>query len=491
MNSLSKSNLIVMVLIICLCFVLFPVTPAHADSTTTDSVYPEDKEHITYTFLEKDVMPIIGYVGMPSANAGDAGNQAQNPSFITRTNFQRYVDAGFNVLSGLYEREPFSTSEVHRALKLADEVGLAYFVNDTTFRCETFGGTVQTASEDDFRAAMQEAWYIDEPAFAGIAVKDEPSAQDFDGMASVNKVLQELTDGKMIYTNLFPSNVESERLYLDNPSESVWDNYVQYAYDFVKKIKPDVIAYDHYVFMNINSTLENIRGTSDPVDQVAGDLNLQSYIRTLSLYRTIGLEFNIPFWVSVTSFNHRHQTQLTEKQIAWLVNSSLAYGAKGIQYYTYWPTIDGSTMDSWANPSKAGLVTANGTPHDTYYQIKAINENIQAVDQVLMKSTNKGVIQYGKQVLPLVAEDTLYGYGLLSDIEGGDIFVGCFDCEGNDVYYIVNNSFNAGRTTFKANFLDKVDVTLTNSEGVIDVQDTFSVGFNLSGGQAILLEVKK
>ena len=243
--------------------------------------------------------------------------------------------------------------------------------------------------------------------------------------------------------------------------------------------------------MNINSTLENIRGTSDPVDKVAGELNLQSYIRTLSLYRQISLEYNIPFWVSVTSFNHRYQTQLTEKQIAWLVNSSLAYGAKGIQYYTYWPTIDGSTTDSWATPSKAGLVTTNGTPHDTYYQIQNINKNIKAVDDVLMNCTSKGVIQYGKQLLPLSTDDVLYGYGLLGDIEGGDIFVGCFDHNGNDVYYIVNNSFNAGRTTFKANFLDKVDVTLTNSEGKTDVNDTLSVGFNLSGGQAILLEVHK
>lgn len=499
MVRLKKGYYTFLILLLCLCFALFPLSRTDAQTTSDNST--TRTEQITYDFLDKNEMPILGYVGIPNANAGDAANPAENPSFINRTNFERYKEAGFNILSGLYERANFTDPDVHKALKLASEVGLAYFVNDTTFRCDSFGGTVESASEDAFREAMQNAWYLDASAFAGLAVKDEPSAQDYDGMAKVNKVLQELTDGKIIYTNLFPSYVETARLYLDNVPEGVWNAYEQYVYEYVDKVMPDIIAYDYYVFMNIDSSLENPLGTSNPIDIVSGEMNMQDYIKSLSLYRKISLDYNIPYWVSVASYNHRYHQLYTSKETAWQVNTSLAYGAKGIQYYTYWAGIDGSTMESWANPNKSGLVTANGTPHDTYYQVKEINENIKVVDEILMNSTSKGIIQFGKQTLPLVADDVLYGYGLLSDITGGDTFVGCFDYNGKSVYYIVNNSVNAGRTTFKADFLTNVDVRLYNldiqqsnlekglTQDYVEYNSTQSVGFNLSGGDAILLEV--
>ena len=60
---------------------------------------------------------------------------------------------------------------------------------------------------------------------------------------------------------------------------------------------------------------------------------------------------------------------------------------------------------------------------------------------------------------------------------------------GKDVFYIVNNSINAGRQTLKANFLNKVNVRLTNIYGTQTMENAYRVGFNLSGGEAILLEV--
>lgn len=488
--------------VLCLSFALFPCS-SNGATVQGLSITRRDKQ-ITYDFLDENEMPILGYVGIPNANAGDAGNPAENPSFINRANFERYKDAGFNILSGLYERASLSDPDVHKALTLAEDLGLAYFVNDMSLRCESYAGTVESPSEESYSETLKNAWYLDYDAFAGLAVKDEPSAQDFDGMAKVNKVLKEQTDGKILYTNLFPSYVETYRLYLDQTPVDPWQAYVQYAYEFLNKVQPDVIAYDYYVFMNIDSTLENPLASSNPVDIVAGEVNLQEYIKSLSLFRKISLDYNIPYWVTVASYNHRHGELFTAKQTAWTVNTSLAYGAKGIQYYTYWPSIDGTTMESWQVPSRAGIVSANGTPHDTYYQVKEINENIKIVDEILMNSTSKGVIQFGKQTLPLVAEDTLYGYGLLGNVTGGDAFVGCFDYNGKDVYYIVNNSVNAGRSTFKADFLTNVsnvklynlDIAQYNEEHGIDqnyleYNDISSVGFNLSGGDAILLEVTR
>lgn len=491
MKKSTKIAMGVLSLAVCTSWSLLPSTNPIGQTLAEgvrSATYKVTEDTFKYDFLGTDEMPILGYVGMPNENAGSATNPSINPSFLTKSHFMKYKEAGFNILSGLLEREPFSTPDVHKAMEVAEETGLVYFVNDVAFRCDSHAGATEAASKEHYFQEMKDKWYLKENAFGGIAVKDEPSAQDFDAMGRVNESLKELTDGKILYTNLFPSYVSSARLYLDDTSGSTWDMYVRYVDEFLSKVKPDVLAYDYYVFMKDDSTLENTYGSSNPVDQVAGQLNLNRYFQSLSLFRQKSQEQDIPYWVTVASYNHRHHKPYTKKQTSWTVNTSLAYGAKGIQYYTYWPSVEGKDPSNWVNHGESGLVTLNGTPHDTYYNIKEINDNIKVVDDVLMKCTHKGVIQYGNTILPTPAEDTLHGYGLLGSIDG-DAFVGCFDNNGKDVYYIVSNSVNAGRQTFKANFLDKVNVRLTNLDGTSTTLDTYSVGFNLSGGQAVLLEV--
>ena len=115
-----------------------------------------------------------------------------------------------------------------------------------------------------------------------------------------------------------------------------------------------------------------------------------------------------------------------------------------------------------------------------------------------MQAEHHGVMQFGVQHAKLIHDDVLYSYGSLRDIHG-DAFVGCFSHEGNDVYYIVNNSVDSGIKTFKADFIDNVNVRLTglryvseeNPTGQIVKENTLSVGFNLSGGEGVLLEVLK
>ena len=152
-----------------------------------------NEELIKYDFLDKTEMPLLGYVGIPPANAGSAGSESINPSFMTRSNFQRYKDAGFNILAGLYERDPIQRSEIVKAFKLCEEFDLKYFITDLGFRCDSSGGTTPNKSQEYYDNLMDNAWYLNEPAFAGIAVKDEPSAADLDDMGKVNIALKDKT----------------------------------------------------------------------------------------------------------------------------------------------------------------------------------------------------------------------------------------------------------------------------------------------------------
>jgi hypothetical protein len=109
-----------------------------------------------------------------------------------------------------------------------------------------------------------------------------------------------------------------------------------------------------------------------------------------------------------------------------------------------------------------------------------------------------GVMQFGTQYVELLPQDILYSFGALKDIKG-DVFVGCFKHNGNDVYYVVSNSVEAGIKTFKADFLENVNVKLTglnyvsddNPSGQITKSNVSSIGFNLAGSEAVMIEVIK
>ncbi len=458
----------------------------------------KNEKLIRYDFLAEDEMPILGYIGIPSANAGSGGN-AENPSFITKSNVERYKDAGFNILSGLYDREPFHTSEIHKALELCNELGITYFVNDNAIRCETAKGALPSVTYNDALNHLQDSWYLNEDGFGGVAVKDEPTSKDFESIGNVTKALKKANPGKMVYSTLFPVYVHYFGLAFDDVTNDIelalnggtWKVYERYVKEYMKQVNPDMLCYDLYVSMREDGTLDNPLASKNANEIASGRGNINDYFKSLSIFRNVAKQYNTPFCPTVASYNHITQNQYTEKQLNWVVNTSLAYGAKGIQYYTYWPDMENSKVEGWENPVKRGLVTQNGTPHDTYYQIKNINDNIKKVQKVLMTSEHIGIMQLGKQNYKVELEDVLYNYDVLNNITGGDTFVGCFKKpDGKTAYYIVNNSINAGITTFKADLYKKSNIRLTNlANGVQEFKNAFSVGFNLSGGQAILLEV--
>ena len=442
---------------------------------------PVIKYDLPYLDDQKE-MPILGYLGVQ----GSAINGYDTISYLTKSNVRAYREAGFNILSALYEREPLFPIEVRKALRICDELEMNYFVSDTEFAYsyDSQPDLETLPSVNQVMESMQSKYYFDNPSFAGLVARDEPSLYCMDGMAIGNESLIRSTDAKKIYySTLYPSGASYEQIGLDasNKKAVSWDKYVEYATTYVEKVKPTVLAYDAYYLHRKDATIEGLNAGGEP----------GNYLGQLSLYRDLAMKSNIPFWVTIASYNHVYRTNdVPLKNNEWVVNTSLAYGAKGVQYYTYWniDVADANSTDRWNNQIEFGLVSMNGALHDNYYKIQRINQNIKAVDEVLLKSTHKGVMQFGEQKLNLIEKDTLNRYGKLKNIHG-DAFVGCFDNNGKDVYYIVNNSITEGIRTFKIDFNGKVNVRMTNYHGVTSKENVSCVGINLSGGEAMLLEV--
>ena len=70
----------------------------------------------------------------------------------------------------------------------------------------------------------------------------------------------------------------------------------------------------------------------------------------------------------------------------WVQYTNLAYGAKGLWYFTYWgPT-------AWDNWDRIAIVDpADGSPTDLYEPVKALNSAVLAMGDVLLRLRNVDV----------------------------------------------------------------------------------------------------
>ena len=118
---------------------------------------------------------------------------------------------------------------------------------------------------DEERARTNVARLVEEvgrhPALYGYYLRDEPGAGMFAGLATVAKLVRELSPGKWPYINLFPDYASAEQLGTTN--------YTDYLEQFIATCQPRIISYDNYSLMddgtvraNYWTNLEAVRAAS-------------------------------------------------------------------------------------------------------------------------------------------------------------------------------------------------------------------------------------
>lgn len=196
------------------------------------------------------------------------------------------------------------------------------------------------------------------------------------------------------------------------------------------------------------------------------DLLIHNYFKQLAIQRDVAYKNKVPFWMYIqcgTIHDRRNLSETTASEAAfrWNVNTTLAYGAKGIQWFTL--TYSNFGENNWyniynANEKNAQLADelADGTQsalynrHKNYehnrwfdYAVRA-SEHIKAIDEVLMNSYHAGVLFYGKSPYAPVKLGRIDGNGWyeLQDVSGNaDLLIGCFEYDGRTALYVVHNAF--------------------------------------------------
>jgi hypothetical protein len=245
----------------------------------------------------------------------------------------------------------------------------------------------------------------DHPAVYGYLLRDEPSAAMFPGLATVAAAVKEFHPGAWPYINLFPNYADANQLGAPD-----YDAHIR---AFVETCKPTTLSYDHYALFE------------------GGGLR-DGYFANLESMRKAGLDFKLPFWNIVLTSAHFNYRESTDADIRFQVYTSLAYGARGIAYFTYFTPSIGNF--------RLGPIDQFGHETPTWGKLRAVNLQVAKLAPTLLKLRSDRVYHLGE--VPKGAQ-AAPADSLVESI-AGPMLVGEFTHEdGSRHLLIVNKSFTA------------------------------------------------
>ncbi len=436
------------------------ITKSNISGSSTISVPKSDPlegyKKNTFFPLGNDIMPIGAWVAPPPANYAGLGN----PNYITNENYKTIKDSGLNFIQAIYERGDLNIDDVLIALDFAAANGIKYLVRDN-----------QVSAGIDDPELMNDALnrYKNKPAFLGNMMFDEPATPAMNDLAACYKNYKLALPNALFYINLLPTYASKNQLFIRNTdggggvaSDNDYKNYLQ---TYVSKVNPKFISYDYY-----------------PCEGQTPNLT-PNYFKNMSFVRQTALQRNIPFWLFIQNCSFGGVSRNPNRQeIEWQVNTALAYGAKGIQYFTYWSPIESADFSS-------GMVSKTGEKTQTYYTIQTMNKQIKAIDAVLMNSTSVGVVVSGSSPVPVPQSDIISGYRELKSVSSSSpAIIGCFNNAGKSAYYVVNNSLtqNANVTLKFASALNTAVIQNATSVSKSGSQITLT----LNPGEGALVRIQ-
>jgi hypothetical protein len=218
--------------------------------------------------------------------------------------------------------------------------------------------------------------------------------------------------------------------------------YERYLELYFEKVNPPLLSFDHYPLLTRNKI------TSD-------------YFYNWAVIRRFSLRFGVPSWVFIQSMGFdgsklglAKRRRPDEHEIFWQINVSLAYGAKGILYFTYWTPSDPRV------PFGDALVTRGGQLTSLYQYATNANDYLRVVGKVLLPLTSESVVHARKRRLPRGAK-AYRADGYVRVVSGSPFILSRFkDLNGGTERYlfVVNHSF-----------LKAAETRLTLSDSVSEV----------------------
>lgn len=284
-----------------------------------------------------DEFPILGWSAI-------RGMENQTP--------QRYDEmrrCGFNLAFPLVD----SLSEVTAALEASRGSGIRIIAGSAEFNADPEGVVARIGSH---------------PQLAGYFFRDEPKYHHYPELARMVERVRLVDDSKLLYINLFPT-------YAGEPISGVAD-YDEYVGRYLREVHTGFLSYDHY-----SITVDSLGHTA---------LNSDYYLN-LERISAHAREAGVPFWAFALSTAHYSFPAATREHLRLQMFSNLAYGAQGVQYFTYWQFV--GLGDSQDVP-----ITNDGRRGTSWWLVRDLNREIQSLAPVFLGATVVDVSHTGDSI---------------------------------------------------------------------------------------------
>ena len=425
------------------------ITPRPQPTIITNETYQ------SYWMKQHDykTMPITAFNGM-----GLKEYNAQYADMVTEEHYAEMAACYINTSYALYDNIIYA-DQVTKALEYAEKYNISYLATGFGFDSATDVNKLETQ--------IYKTLIKNKPkALGGVLIKDEPSRSNFEQIATSRATFEKIMGTNFLYhTNVFPDYATERQRYGSGAIPEGGYSHEQYVDDYIRIYNPQILSFAYYPLYE------------------AGIMQL-GYFDNMSVMRRKAAEAKIPFWFYVQTCSFSDNTRIpNEADLHWLVNTALAYGSKGIQYFTYVVPISFPGGEQF----NGAMIDLQGNPTEVYGYAKTINKFITEIDEVLMCSLSKGLMKSGTSACGEIPEaDLISSYGALTGVEGESVLVGCFDYNGKSAYYVVNNSITESCTaTLK--FSKAVNGYVHNYSGKTDISKKKSLNIELGAGKAALV----
>ncbi|WP_300284234.1 hypothetical protein [uncultured Alistipes sp.] len=366
-------------------------------------------------------MPILAWHGIPAEET-------------TVERFRELKEAGFTHNFSFYG----TAEQVAKALDVARKVGIKQIITCAELR-----------SEPEKTVAR----FKNHPALAGYFLRDEPLCSDFAALGEWAKRIRAADDDHFCYLNLFPTGPQE---HFDALGAKDYRDYVS---RFDKEVPLQFLSFDHYpvTYDGLKAEwYENLEEFADEARKAGKD-----------------------FWAFALATAHGPYPVPTMAMLRLQMYSNLAYGAQGLQYFTYWTPAGDSHWDFQFGP-----IGLDGKRTEAYDRVKAMNEELRNLSGVFLGAKVNWVRHTGPKIPRKTVRLTALPEPVkVLETEGTGAVVSQLENGGRTFLVIVNRDY---LKSMKLTFYAGPSVKRILKDGSIVPSDAYKGVMEVDPGDAVI-----
>jgi hypothetical protein len=251
-------------------------------------------------------------------------------------------------------------------------------------------------------------------AMFGYYLRDEPGAGLYPALARFVAALRQADPDHSSYINLFPNYA--------SPGQMGAPTYEEYVESFVTTVKPAFISYDHYALLDDGSLRDG-------------------YFQNLEAVRKTALKHGLPFWNIILSNAHFRYAEPSEGGLRFQVYTTLAYGGRGISYFTYFAPAIGNY--------RLAPIDQFGHKTPTWDMLRNVNLQIHRLGPTYLKLKSVNVFHHADVPAGCAG---INASRHLAAVNGGRFVVGEFEGPGGQPFVMIVNKDLHVSTAFDVKF---------------------------------------